>query len=134
MGSGSDRFRTKESLVVEEGKILHGIEVRYSRDGSVRIDLWGEFDLASIDELSETLSNVASLRRPTTIDLSRVMFIDIQSTRELAVRSRLYAHHVVLLNPSWQVERSVEACKLTDWIRFEYRGKQPGSQTLEKVS
>ena len=112
---------------------MHGIEVQHSRDGSVKIELWGEFDLSSIVELREVLGNVASLRRPTTIDLSRVVFMDIQSTRELAVRSQLYAHHVTLLNPSWQVEHSAKACKLEEWVRFEYREQHPSRPPLEKV-
>ncbi|HZY66053.1 MAG TPA: STAS domain-containing protein [Rubrobacteraceae bacterium] len=119
---------------MEKGTILHGIEVRHSRDGSVKIYLWGEFDLYSIDELRETLSSVASLRRPTTIDLSQVAFMDIQSTRELAVRSQLYAHHVTLLDPSWQVERSVTACKLDEWVHFEYPEEHPSRPILEKAS
>ncbi|MGB3632938.1 MAG: STAS domain-containing protein [Rubrobacteraceae bacterium] len=97
---------------------MHVIEVRHSRNGSITVELRGELDLSSIDELCQTLSNVASFRCPTTIDLSQVTFMDIQSTRELAVRSQLYAHQVTLINPSWQVERSVEACKLGGWIRF----------------
>lgn len=113
---------------------MHGIEVRHSRDGSVKTYLWGEFDLYSIDELRETLSSVASLRRPTTIDLSQVAFMDIQSTRELAVRSQLYAHHVTLLDPSWQVERSVTACKLDEWVRFEYQEEDPSRPILEKAT
>ncbi|MGF1473331.1 MAG: STAS domain-containing protein [Rubrobacteraceae bacterium] len=108
---------------------MHGIEVRYLHDRSVNIELWGEFDLWSIDELCATLGNVASLRRPTTIDLSQVAFLDIQSIRELAVRSQLYAHHLTLLNPSPQVRRSVEACKLGKWIRFARRADHP----LERV-
>ena len=108
---------------------MHSIKVLDHRDGSVKIELHGEFDLSSIDELRETLSNVASLRRPTAIDLSGITFMDLQSARELAVRSQLYAHHVTLLNPSWQVERSVKACKLGEWVRFEYHTEQP----LEKV-
>lgn len=112
---------------------MHSIEVLHSRDGSVEIELRGEFDLSSLDELRETLGNVASLRRPTTIDLSVVTFMDVQSTRELAVRSQLYAHHVALLDPSWQVERSVEACMLGEWMRFEYREEHPSRPPLEKV-
>ncbi len=105
------------------------METRHREDGSVEIKLRGELDLFSINELRETLSGVSSLRRPTTIDLSDVEFIDIQSTRELAVRSQLYAHHVTLLNPSRQVRRSVKACKLGGWVKFEYTGKP-----LEKVN
>ncbi|CAN5543446.1 hypothetical protein BH24ACT21_BH24ACT21_12320 [soil metagenome] len=113
---------------------MHSIKVLHSRDRSVKIKPRGEFDLSSIVELRETLSNVASLRRPTVIDLSGVTFMDLQSTRELAVRSQLYAHHVTLLNPSWQVERSVRACKLGEWVRFEYREERPSRPPLEKVS
>ncbi|CAN5572575.1 hypothetical protein BH24ACT22_BH24ACT22_11680 [soil metagenome] len=109
---------------------MYGIEVRHSDNGSVEIGLRGEFDLTSEEELRETLSRVASLRRTTTIDLSRVTFMDLQSTRELAVRSQLYAHHVTLINPSWQVKRSVKACKLGKWVRFESRVEKP----LQKVS
>jgi anti-anti-sigma regulatory factor len=93
------------------------------------IELRGEFDLASATELRSTLDNVASLRKPTTVDLSGVTFLDLQSTRELAVRSQLYAHHLTLVNPSWQARASVKACKLHEWVRFERR-----AQTLQKVS
>ena len=113
---------------------MHGIEVQHTRDGSVKIGLHGEFDLVAIEELRETLGYVASLRRPTTVDLSQVAFMDLQTTRELAVRSQLYAHHVTLMNPSWQVERSVAACKLGSWVRFEHREERPSSPPLEKVS
>lgn len=109
---------------------MYDIEVRHPGNGSVEIELRGEFDLTSENELRETLSRVASLRRPTTIDLSWVTFMDLQSTRELAVRSQIYAHHITLINPSWQVKRSVRACKLGKWVRFERRVEQP----LEKVS
>ncbi len=109
---------------------MNGIEIKHSRDGSIEIELRGEWDLSSIDELRETLGGVASYRRPTTIDLSGITFMDLQSIRELAVRSQLYAHHVTLQNPSWQVERSIEACKLGKWVKFGRGAEQP----LEKVS
>lgn len=99
-------------------------------DGSVKVELRGELDLFCLDELRETLSGISGLRLPTTIDLSKVEFIDIQSTRELAVRSQLYAHHVTLLNPSPQVRRSIEACGLGKWVRFEHSTEK----YLEKVS
>ena len=94
------------------------------------IQLRGEFDLTSVTELRTILDNVASLRRPTIVDLSGVTFLDLQSTRELAVRSQLYAHHLALVNPSRQARASVKACKLEDWVRFGYPVEQP----LEKVS
>lgn len=108
---------------------MYGIEVLHHRDGSMTVGLRGEFDLSAIDELRETLGNLASLRCPTIIDLSEVTFMDIQCTRELAVRSQLYAHHVTLLDPSWQVRATIRACDLTDWILLADRDKE----FLEKV-
>ncbi|MGB3681729.1 MAG: STAS domain-containing protein [Rubrobacteraceae bacterium] len=94
------------------------------------IELGGELDLTSAAELRSTLDNVASLCKRTTVDLSGVTFLDLQSTRELAVRSHLYAHHLTLVNPSWQARASVKACKLQDWVRFG----RPAEKTLEKAS
>lgn len=109
---------------------MYDIEVRSSNGGGMTVELRGELDLISVTELRTTLDNVASLRRPTTVDLSGVTFLDLQSTRELAIRSQLYAHYLTLVNPSWQACASVKACKLEDWVRFGYPVKQP----LEKVS
>lgn len=109
---------------------VYDIQVRSSDGGGMTIELRGELDLASAIELRTILDNVASLRRPTTVDLSSVTFLDLQSTREIAVRSHLYAHHLTLVNPSWQARASVKACKLEDWVHFGYRVEQP----LEKVS
>ncbi len=95
------------------------------------VELRGELDLCSGEELRETLSGVASLRRPTVVDLSGVTFLDVQSARELAVRSQLYAHHLTLRNPSWQVLASVRACKLEGWVRFEYSENHSDMRFLE---
>jgi anti-anti-sigma regulatory factor len=113
-----------------EGMSVYDIEVRSSVGGDMTVELWGEFDLTSASELRSTLDNVASLRKPTTVDLSGVTFLDLQSTRELAIRSQLYAHHLTLVNPSWQARASVKAYRLQEWVRFGYRVEQP----LQKVS
>lgn len=98
------------------------------------IELWGEFDLTSADDLRDTLDNVASFSKPTFVDLSGVTFLDLQSARELAVRSHLYAHHLTLVNPSWQARASAKACKLEGWILFEDHATSPNTQPLKKVS
>ncbi len=113
---------------------MYDIEVRGSGNGDMTVELRGELDVASVPELRSTLDNVVSFRRPTTIDLSGVTFLDLQSTRELAARSQLYAHHLTLTNPSWQARASVKACKLQDWVRFEHRVIRPGARPLKKVS
>ena len=112
-----------------EGVIVYDIEVR-SSGGGMRIELRGELDFTSATELRTTLDNVASLCKPTTLDLSGVTFLDLQSTREIAVRSHLYAHHLTLVNPSWQTRASIKACKLEDWVRFGLPAERP----LKKVS
>lgn len=113
---------------------MYDIIVRSSGDGGMTIELRGELDLASVDELRITLDNVASLSKPTTVDLSGVTFMDLQSTRELAVRYQLYAHHFSLVNPSWQARASVKACKLEEWIHFEDPKTHPGPRPLKKAS
>jgi hypothetical protein len=96
---------------------LYGIEVRESGAG-VLVELWGEFDLFSLRDLRKKLKGVLDLRRPTFVDLSGITFLDLESARELAVSSQLYAHHLSLRNPSPQVTASVGAFRLGGWLRF----------------
>jgi len=79
---------------------VSGIGIRKCDGGGVLVELRGEFDRHNLEDLRETLSDVAALRRPTLVDLSKVTFLDIGAIRELAVRSQLYAHHLTLYNPS----------------------------------
>jgi anti-anti-sigma regulatory factor len=96
---------------------LYGIEVRESGAG-VLVELWGEFDLFSLQSLRETLNGVLDLRGPVFVDLSGISFLDLESARELAVRAQLYAHHLFLGNPSPWVAASLEAFGLWGWFRF----------------
>ena len=82
------------------------------------VELRGEFDRHNLNDLRESLSDVVALRRPTFVDLSKVTFLDMGATLELAVRSQLYAHHLSLCNPSWQVRASVAACGFGAWLDF----------------
>jgi len=72
---------------------------RCDGEGAV-VELRGEFDWHNLEDLRETLSDAVALRRPTLVDLSKVTFLDMGATLELAVRSQLYAHHLTLCNPS----------------------------------
>ncbi len=92
------------------------------------VELRGEFDLFALKPLREVLSGVASLRRPTVVDLSGITFLDAASIRELAVHSQLYAHHFAFRNPSWQVAASMEACGLDSWFRH------PHTERAEPIS
>jgi anti-anti-sigma regulatory factor len=88
--------------------ILYGIEVRKFGAGLL-VELWGELDVFCIDELKGTLADVSSRREPVVVDLSGISFLDLQSARELAVRSLLHENHLTLINPSHQVIATVEA-------------------------
>jgi anti-anti-sigma factor len=99
------------------GGDVHGTEVREWGEEGVLVELRGEFDQHNLKNLRQALSAVV-VRCPTMLDLSRVTFLDIEATRELAIQSQLYAHHLTLCNPSWQVRRSVAACGFEAWLDF----------------
>jgi anti-anti-sigma factor len=100
-----------------EGEGLYGIEVREC--GAVTmVELWGELDLFTLGDLRETLNRVLGSMKPTLVDLSGITFLDLQSARELALRSQLYARHLTLSNPSRWVLASIDAFGLEEWIHF----------------
>jgi ABC-type transporter Mla MlaB component len=103
---------------------LYGIAVQESGVGML-VELRGEFDSFSLDDLCRTLNGVLDLRKKTQVDLSGITFLDLSSARELAVRAQLYAHHLTLHNPSSQVTASVEAFGLANWLRFYSREEPP---------
>ncbi len=100
-----------------EGGTLYGIQVRES-GASVLVELWGEFDLFSLTDLRETLNKILALCKRTLVDLSGITFLDLDSARELALRSQIYARYLTLHDPSPQVTASVRAFGLRGWIRF----------------
>ena len=81
------------------------------------VELSGEFDVRDLECLREVLNEAGE--RHTTVDLSRVTFLDLQTTRELAVRLQLYAGSLVFRRPSRAVRASVAACGYEAWFRFE---------------
>jgi anti-anti-sigma factor len=98
--------------------VMHVIEVREWGEGGVLVELRGEFDGHNLEDLRQILDSVVALRRPTMVDLSGVTFLDVGATRELTVRSRLYAHHLTFCNPSPQVCASVAASGFEKWFDF----------------
>ncbi len=98
--------------------VMHVIEVREWDEGGVLVELRGEFDGHNLEDLRRVLDSVVALRRPTMVDLSEVTFLDVGATRELTIRSRLYAHHLTLRNPSPEVRASVAACGFEKWFDF----------------
>ena len=82
------------------------------------VELWGELDLFSLEELRETLNRVLGSMKPALVDLSGITFLDLCSARELAVRCQLWDRLLTLRNPSPQVSASVESFGLGEWISF----------------
>ncbi len=105
--------------------VMHVIEVREWGEGGVLVELRGEFDGHNLEDLRKILDSVVALRRPTMVDLSGVTFLDVDATRELTIRSRLYAHHLTFRNPSPQVCASVAACGFDEWFDFRSDPEDP---------
>lgn len=101
------------------------IEVRERGEEGVLVELGGEFDRHDLKDLRKTLDDVLTLRLPVVLDLFEVDFLDVEVTRELTIYSYLYAHHLVLYNPSWQVRASVAACGLGFWLDFHHEVHAP---------
>ena len=112
---------------------MYGIEVRESGVGLV-VELWGEFDIFCIGELKRMLCDVSSRGRPILMDLSGIAFLDLQSARELAVRSLLYTKHLTFRNPSPQVLSTVGALGLEGWLNLLPDTGRDGPQVFSGVS
>jgi anti-anti-sigma regulatory factor len=87
---------------------LHGIEA-VDHGAGVKVGMRGEFDAYSLPDLREALDHVCAFGKPVVVDLSEVTFLDLQSARELVVRSLIQAHHLAFENPSFGVLASVQA-------------------------
>lgn len=81
------------------------------------VELSGEFDVRDLECLREVLNEAGE--RNAVVDLSRVTFLDLQTTRELAVRLQIFAGRLVFRRPSRAVRASVAACGYETWFRFE---------------
>jgi anti-anti-sigma factor len=86
----------------------------------ILVELCGEFDVLFQNILTDTLSDCLASGRPTFVDLSGVTFMDSQCVRELVVYYQLGRGRVALCDPSGELELSVAACDLEDWIDFVY--------------
>jgi anti-anti-sigma factor len=86
----------------------------------ILVKLSGEFDVRYHKLLEDTLSNCLASGRPTFVDLSEVTFMDSRCVGDVAVYYQLSKERVALCDPSQEVELSVTACDLEEWIDFVY--------------
>ena len=112
---------------------MYGIELQESGTGVV-IELWGEFDIFSLRELREALGGISTLRGPALMDLSGITFLDLQSARELAVRSLLHAGRLSFCKPSPEALASIKALGLEGWVRIEPSAGDEGAPRFSEVS
>jgi anti-anti-sigma factor len=112
------RFRIDGDSVIESDSTIFESEPR--DDQPVVVKLSGEFDIRYRRTLENTLRDCLASRRSTLIDLSEVTFMDARCVWELAVYCQLGRGRMVLCNPSQNVEVSVAACDLEDWLDFIY--------------
>lgn len=89
-------------------------------DLALLVELSGEFDARDLRGLREALGVAGNA--PAVVDLSEITFLDLQSTRELALRLQLHAGNLVLRSPSSAVRASVEACGYGSWFGWEGAG------------
>ena len=103
-------------------------------ESDMLVELSGEFDLHDLQNLSDALGDAVSSGRAAVVDLSGVTFLDVGTTRELAVCSQLHAHQMTLHNPSWAVRASVAACGLESWFDFRVRTRDVDGAALPGTS
>jgi len=101
-------------------------------DQAVLVRLSGEFDLRYEKILRDTLSDCLASGRPTFVDLSGVTFMDSRCVRELAIYYQLGEGRVALCDPSRELELSVAACDLEEWMDFVYTSPHLASPTRRR--
>ena len=113
--------RTDGGGVIKSDSAIFEVAQRDGReDGAVLVKLSGEFDVCYEKVLEDTLSDCLASGRPAFVDLSEVTFMDSRCVQELAVYYQLGKERVALCDPSKELELSVAACDLEDWIDFVY--------------
>lgn len=110
---------------------MFGIQVEES-GLRIEVGMWGEFDAFSLPTLREVLDEVCAFGGPTVVDLSGITFLDLQSTRELVVRSLIQTHQLIFQNPSPNVIASIRALGMDDGIRF-WNGYGRGEQVFSEA-
>ena len=125
--------RTDGGSTIETGSTIFEVARREGReDQAVLVKLSGEFDVRYQRILEDTLGDCLVSGRPTYIDLSEVTFMDSRCVRELAIHYQLGEGRVALCDPSRELELSVAACDLEEWLDFVYTSPHPASFTSQR--
>jgi anti-anti-sigma factor len=125
-------YRTDGGSAIKRDSTIFEVAQREGReDQAVLVKLSGEFDVRYQRSLEDTLSDCLASGRPTYVDLFEVTFMDSRCVRELAIHYQLAEGRVALCDPSWEMELSVAACDLEEWLDFVYTSPHPASFTSQ---
>ena len=111
---------------------MFGIQVEES-GLRVEVGMWGEFDAFSLPRLREALDEACSSGGPAVVDLSGITFLDLQSARELVVRSLIQTHQLIFQNPSPNVVASVKALGMRDRPHLHTSAGNDWSAAFERL-
>ncbi len=115
------RDTTDGGSVIKSDSAMFEMDQRDRNEGRpILVKLSGEFDVRYQKMLEDNLGNCLASRRPTFVDLSGVTFMDSRCVQELVVYYQLGKERVALCDPSREVELSVAACDLENWIDLVY--------------
>lgn len=104
---------------------MHGFRA-VDHGAGVSVAMLGEFDAHhSLPHLRETLDHACAPGKPVVVDLSGVAFLDLQSTRELVVRSLIQAHQLAFENPSSGVLASIRVLGINGEARIHTGQEDP---------
>ena len=103
---------------------MHGIEA-VDHGAGVKVGMRGEFDAYSLPDVREALDHTCAFGKPVVVDLSEVTFLDLQSARELVVRSLIQAHRLAFENPSSGVLASIRALGIDGRTRIHSGHGEP---------
>ena len=127
------RDRTDGGSAIQSDSTILGATQRGGNEGRPKlVKLAGEFDVRYHRILEDTLSDCLASGRPTFVDLSAVTFMDSRCVRELAIHYQLGEGRVALCDPSRELELSVAACDLEEWLDFVYPSPHPVSFTSQR--
>ena len=123
-------------MIKSDWTILEIAQHKGRREQPMLVKLSGEVDVRYQKILEHAMSACLASASSTFVDLSEVTFMDAECIRELVVHIQLGKGHLVLCDPSQEVELSVAACDFEKRIDFVYTtdlrpsGKLPSSEYL----
>jgi len=123
VGSGSDEAAEPASIRAKRVLLVDDSETNREIAGLILGDAGA--DVTWAENGREALDRGCSLGKPVVVDLSGVTFLDLQSVRELVVRSLIQDQHLAFKNPSSGVLASIRALGIDVRTRIHSGHEEP---------